>query len=354
MRVDVVLAAILLLAGEAAVVAEPGPRPWAIAALTVAYTVPLAVRRRYPLPVIAIVLAAVGACALVADEPSQIAAPVALLVAAFTGGRELDPPQAWAALALLLVPQGTAQLISDANASDFVFGTLMFGGAWASGHVLRRRSQQATTDERTAVAAERTRIARELHDVVSHALSVVVIQTQAIRHRQADPDSVDARELAAVEKTARQALGEMRRLFGVLRADGEDAALAPQPGLEQLGELAEESRAAGLAVEVRTEGERVSLPPGVDLAAYRIVQEALTNARRHAGDAHASVILRYRDAALDIVVEDDGVGASATNGAGGHGLTGMRERVRLYGGSFDAAPRPEGGFRVHAELPFSR
>jgi signal transduction histidine kinase len=353
MRADAVLAAILLLAGEAAVIAEPGPHPWAIAALTVAYTVPLAVRRRYPLPVIAIVLAAVGGCALVADEPSQIAAPVALLVAAFTGGRELDPPRAWIALALLLVPQAAAELIGDADAADLVFGALMFGGAWAFGHVLRRRSQQAATDERAAVSAERTRIARELHDVVSHSLSVVVVQTQAIRHRLSDADSAEARDLAAVEATARQALAEMRRLFGVLRAEGEDAALAPQPGLDQLEELVQQSRAAGLPVEVRTEGEPAPLPPGVDLAAYRIVQEALTNARRHAGRAHASVTLRYREEVLDIVVEDDGDGAAA-NGAGGHGLTGMRERVRIYGGSLDAAPRPEGGFRVHAEVPFRR
>ena len=348
------LAAILLLAGEAAVIAEPGPHPWAIAALTVAYTVPLAVRRRYPLAVIAIVLAAVGGCALVADEPSQIAVPVALLVAAFTGGRELDPPHAWIALALLLVPQGAAQLISDAAATEFVFGTLFFGGAWAFGHVLRRRSQQAATDERAAATAERTRIARELHDVVSHSLSVVVVQTQAIRHRLGDPDSAEARDLAAVEATARQALGEMRRLFGVLRAEGEDATLAPQPGLDQLDELVEQSRAAGLPVEVRTEGDRAPLPPGVDLAAYRIVQEALTNARRHAGHARACVTLRYREDALDIVVDDDGDGTASTNGAGGHGLTGMRERVRIYGGSLEAAPRPEGGFRVHAEVPFRR
>ena len=137
---------------------------------------------------------------------------------------------------------GAAEPIGDADATDLAFGTLLFGGAWAFGHELRRRSQQAATDER----AEGTRIARELHDVVSHSLSVVVVQTQAIRHRLGDPDSAEARDLAAVEATARQALGEMRRLFGVLRADGEDAALAPQPGLDQLGELLEQSRAAGL------------------------------------------------------------------------------------------------------------
>lgn len=354
MRGDVVLAAVLLLAGEAAVIADPGPHPWAIAALTVAYTVPLAVRRGYPLPVITIVLAAVGGCALVADEPSQIAVPVALLVAAFTGGRELDPPQAWLALALLLVPQGAAQLITDAGATEFAFGTLFLGGAWAFGHVLRRRSQQAAADERSAVTAERTRIAREMHDVVSHSLSVIVIQAQAVRHRLGDPKSAEARDLAAIETMARQALGEMRRLFGVLRAEGEDAALAPQPGLDQLEDLVEQSRAAGLPVEVRTEGERTPLPPGVDLAAYRIVQEALTNARRHAGRARANVTLRYRDDALDIVVDDDGHGTAAANGAGGHGLTGMRERVRIYGGSLHAGPRAEGGFRVHAEMPFRR
>jgi signal transduction histidine kinase len=180
------------------------------------------------------------------------------------------------------------------------------------------------------------------------------VQTQAVRHRLGDADSADARDLRAVEATARQALAEMRRLFGVLRAEGENVALEPQPGLDQLDDLLEQSRAAGLPVDVRTEGERAPLPPGVDLAAYRIVQEALTNARRHAAPARARVTLQYRDDTLDILVEDDGAGASAANGTGGQGLTGMRERVRIYGGSLEAGPRPEGGFRVHAEVPFRR
>jgi signal transduction histidine kinase len=351
MRVDLVLAALLLLAGEAAVVADPGPHPLPIAALTVVCTLPLAFRRRLPLLVVALVVGAATAMSAVADEPSQIAVPVALLIAAFTGGRELDPPQAWIALALVLAPQGIGLLLVDPDAAELVFGVLFFGGAWAFGFALRRRAQQAVSGERAAVDAERVRIARELHDIVSHSLSVVVLQTQAVRRRLGPEAAAEADDLRAVEATARQALAEMRRLLGILRADSEPASLAPQPGLDQLDELVEQSRSAGLPVEVELEGQRVALSPSVDLAAYRVVQEALTNARRHAGPARARVHVRFGEAALEVLVEDDGAGAGAPGARGGHGLAGMRERVRLYGGSVDAGPRAEGGFRVRAELP---
>jgi len=204
--------------------------------------------------------------------------------------------------------------------------------------------------ERAAVAEERRRIARDLHDVVAHSVSVMTVQAGAAR-LLLDEEPKRAREpLLAVEETGRQALGEMRRLLGILRRAEGKAALAPQPGLARLDDLVAQARAGGLPVELTVEGERAALPPGVDLAAYRIVQEALTNARKHGGPARAHVALRYGREALELEVTNDG-GASANDGSGGHGLVGMRERVALYGGELEAGPRASGGYAVRARLP---
>jgi signal transduction histidine kinase len=197
---------------------------------------------------------------------------------------------------------------------------------------------------------ERTRIARELHDIVSHSISVVTIQTQAVRRRLGPDHAKEAEDLAAVEATAREALAEMRRLFGVLRSDGESASLTPQPGLHELDRLVEQVRGSGLDVDLEVSGDRYDLPPGVDLAAYRIVQEALTNALRHSGADRARVVLRYGPGRLDIAVEDDGRGL-ATVTTGGHGLVGVRERVALYDGKVEIGPAPSGGVRLSASLP---
>ena len=199
-------------------------------------------------------------------------------------------------------------------------------------------------------AQERVRIARELHDIVSHSISVVTIQTQAVRRRLGPEHAREADDLAAVETTARQALAEMRRLFGVLRSEGEVAAMAPQPGLGELDRLLQQVRASGLSVELHVTGTAVDLPPGVDLAAYRIVQEGLTNVLRHASARAASVRLSYLPAALEIVVEDDGRGPVRNEGSG-HGLVGIRERVALYGGSVEFGPAPGAGSRLAASLP---
>jgi signal transduction histidine kinase len=201
-----------------------------------------------------------------------------------------------------------------------------------------------------AVAEERLRIARELHDVVAHAISVIVLQARGGRRSLAmDPDET-RQTLDTIEATGSEALAEMRRLLGMLRRDDEEIALAPQPSLRHLDSLASQVREAGLPVEVSIEGEPVELSPGVDVSAYRIVQEALTNALKHAGPATARVIVRYGDHDLELEIADTGVGANA-GGEEGHGLAGMRERVSLYGGNIDSGPRDGGGFAVKARLP---
>jgi signal transduction histidine kinase len=236
--------------------------------------------------------------------------------------------------------------------------------AWVTGIGLRRRTEHAAALEerailleqrrdeeaRIAVAEERARIARELHDVVAHSVSVMTVQASGVR-RLLKPEQEREREaLETVERTGREALAEMRRLLGVLRESDGSAELAPQPGLAHLDELIEQVRGSGLPVEVTVAGDRKPLPPGVDLSAYRIVQEALTNVRKHAGRASASVELRYRADRLELEIANDGSSVVRTDGSG-HGLHGMRERAQVCGGTLEAGPRPEGGFAVRATLP---
>jgi signal transduction histidine kinase len=202
------------------------------------------------------------------------------------------------------------------------------------------------------VADERARIARELHDIVAHAISVIVLQARGGRRALAtDPDeAIEA--LIAIEATGSQALDEMRRLMDVLRPADESPMLTPQPSLGDLDGLVRQIRDSGLPVELVTEGESIELPAGIDLTAYRIVQEALMDALRHAGHASARVTVRFDDSGLEIEVTDSGTVAGS--GRNGHGLVGMRERVSLYGGSVEAGPKPGGGFRVLARLPLTR
>ena len=215
---------------------------------------------------------------------------------------------------------------------------------------LEERAERLERTHAEAVAGERATIARELHDVIAHSVSVMTVQAGAARVLLDEDRPERAREsLLAVEETGRQALGEMRRLLGILRGDDHDTRLAPQPGIAEIEGLAEQVRAAGLPVEVVVEGEPRPLPPGADLAAYRVVQEALTNALKHAGAARAEVSIRYGRTALDLAVTNDG--RVRRNGRVGHGLVGMRERVALYGGDFEAGPREAGGYAVRASLP---
>jgi signal transduction histidine kinase len=210
----------------------------------------------------------------------------------------------------------------------------------------REREQKA----RLAVAEERARIARELHDIVAHAISVIVVQAQA-GQRVLEGEQASAREaLGTIETTGRQALVEMRRLLGIVRHEDRELALAPRPSLAHLDVLAESVREAGLPVELHVEGNPKPLPPGVDLSAYRIVQEALTNALKHAGPASAQVVVRYRPEGIELEITDDGRGR-VDGSEGGHGLVGMRERAALVGGVVESGTENGRGYTVRARLP---
>jgi signal transduction histidine kinase len=203
-----------------------------------------------------------------------------------------------------------------------------------------------------AAAIERERLARELHDVVAHSVSVMTVQSTAARRVIAEDPPRAAMALEAIERTGREAMAEMRRMVSVLRPGPAGEPLAPQPGIDDLAALVEQMEAAGLQVEMHVEGEPRRVPLAVGLSAYRIVQEALTNTLKHAGPVKADVLLRYAPGTVEIECSDGGGGAPAPAGDnGGHGLAGMRERATLLGGAVAAGPRPEGGFRVKARLP---
>lgn len=220
--------------------------------------------------------------------------------------------------------------------------------------VAEQLSADLAERERVAVEQERARITRELHDIVSHSISAVVIHAQAVRRRlDTAAHQRDIDDLRAMETTARHALAEMRRLLGMLRADGAPDSLAPQPGLAQLAGLLDDFKAAGLGVTLRIDGDPPALPPGVDLAAYRIIQEALTNVMRHAPGAATAVRVAFGNEHVSLCIENaTAPGPSRSQDDGGHGLIGMRERISLYGGTFRAGPRPAGGFCVEACVPF--
>jgi signal transduction histidine kinase len=287
------------------------------------------------------------------------------MLAAFLLGQLGDAAQARIALAVLL---GGAAIVvyNDPShaAGDYVFVPVVFGIAWLAGFALRERAAQAAAAEqraaqaerereaaaRLAVAEERARVARELHDIVAHAVSVIVLQVGAVRHNLPETLAEDKDALIGVERTGRTALADMRRMLGALRRDGEGAELAPQPGLNSLDSLLEGFRRAGLPVRLRVDGEPMVLPRGLDLSAYRVVQEGLTNALKHARAGRADVVLRYRPDRLEVDVHDDGRGASPSDGLG-HGLVGIRERVKLYGGEMSAGSANGSGFVLRAMFP---
>jgi signal transduction histidine kinase len=244
---------------------------------------------------------------------------------------------------------------------DFFFVTVLLGCAWVAGFALRskladvqERQRLAEEEAKLAVSEERNRITRELHDVLAHSVSVMTVQASAVRRRLTPEQEREREALLTVEETGRQALAEMRRLVGIMRTEEDSVALTPQPGLGTLPALVEQVRQSGLPVELRVEGEPVKLPAGVDLSAYRIVQEALTNTLKHAGPARAWVAVRYAGDDVEIEVENDGRSDGDGDGDGavaGHGLVGMRERVALCGGELHSGPRPGGGYRISARLP---
>jgi signal transduction histidine kinase len=266
--------------------------------------------------------------------------------------------------AVAVVAVDLGKLLAGEGVGEVVPAWFFVAGVWAFGRWMRGRRFQTRQLEdraarleiereekaRAAVAEERARISRELHDVVAHSVSVTVVQAQAAQ-RLIDADQADLRRvLVSIETTGRQALVEMRRLLAVLRRTDADLSLAPQPGLDDLDELLGQVRGAGLPVELRVEGEAEPLPPGVDLSAYRIVQEALTNALKHAGPARARVTVRYRNDEVELEVADDGAGTGKGEGSG-QGLIGMRERVAIYGGALESGSHNGGGYLVRAKLP---
>jgi signal transduction histidine kinase len=248
---------------------------------------------------------------------------------------------------------------SEARA-DYVWAFLFIGVAWTTGFVLSRRSEharqmlervrRAELERERAVVDERQRIARELHDVIAHSVSVMTVQTGAVRRLLREDQTKERDALETVEATGRQALTEMRRLVGLLREQGAMPEFSPQPGMDTIDSLLDGVRAAGLPVELEVAGSPQELPPGVDLAAYRVVQEALTNALKYAGPAHAWVAVSWGDDELELTISNDGR-SDGDGTSGGQGLDGMRERVSLYGGQIESGPREGGGYVVSARLP---
>lgn len=349
----------------------PGPRlPNAVLLLLI--TVPLAWRRRAPTIVFVLVLVSVAVQVSLIDGTLSDQPPfqhwIALLVVFYSLGVHAERRRAIIAGALgggAFVVADLVDLLTGAGRlEDTVPAWFMLAAAYGIGLAMRGERIQSTLltqrterlerereqQARQAVAEERARIARELHDIVAHAISVMVVQAQA-GQRVLEGEQASAREaLGSIETMGRQSLVEMRRLLGVLRVEDRELALGPYPRLADLDVLADRVRHAGLPVEVHVEGEPTSLPPGVDLSGYRIVQEALTNALRHAGPATAKVVVRYRPAEVEVEITDDGRG-NAEDREGGHGLVGMRERAALVGGDLESGSENERGYTVRARLP---
>jgi signal transduction histidine kinase len=285
------------------------------------------------------------------------------LASAFLLGNLRDPLKAGAGLIVVVVGiLVVVYNIPGETASDLTFITLRFVVAWIAGYALRERAEQAQAAEerathaeltaRIAVAEERGRIARELHDIVAHAVSVMVLQAGVVRRRLSAP-SEDRDLLNGVELAGKNALAEMRRLLAAMRREGEEADLVPQPGLDGLDSLLDDVSRAGLPVELHVDGKPFPLPRGIDLSAYRIVQEGLTNALKHAHASDADVTVRYRPDELEIEVRDNGQGSATSDGLG-HGLIGVRERVTIYGGKMTAGTAVEGGFVLNTRLPLAQ
>ena len=347
----------------------PGPRA-ALAVLVLPATLPLAWRQRAPLAVLAIMVAGLLSIGAVGErEQSGLGLMFAVLAAVYSVAAHSGSREALVGVAIVILGGAGYEALTWAPGDtlvDALVPYLLFAAAWVAGREVRRHRRRAATladravqveherDEsvRAAIADERARIARELHDVVAHGVSLMGVQAGAAR-RMLDPAAERPREaLLAVERTSREALAEMHRMLGVLRPGEDELELRPPPELSQLEELVERAGAGGVTVELDIEGERRPLPAGLELSAYRIVQEALTNVRNHAGDARATVVVRYEPSALAISVKDDGPGPGRGRPGGrGHGLIGIRERAALHGGEVRIGAREGGGFAVYARLP---
>jgi signal transduction histidine kinase len=346
---------------------EPHTTLWFAVPAIVLVVLALLGRRRFPFAAPASVWLLAAAITFADGRliPSTATATIAGIAAAFLLGNLRDAVQARLGLAIVLSGAAIVAYNDPTHATgDLIFTPLLFAIGWVAGFAMRERAEQAEAAElraahaerereaaaRIAVAEERARIARELHDIVAHAVSVMVLQVGAVRHKLPETLSEDREALENVEQTGRTALAEMRQLLGAMRRDGDDLELAPQPGFDRLDSLAEEVGRAGLPVRVHVDGEPFPLPRAIDLSAYRIVQEGLTNALKHARASHADVTVRYAPGELRIEVADDGRGGATDDGLG-HGLVGVRERVKIYGGEMTAEPAPGGGFILRTRLP---
>jgi signal transduction histidine kinase len=374
-RADIAIALAVVVVGQLDVWASDqtganvvGPRP-VVAVFYLLTALALAWRRRAPAAVALVVLAAnvVQALALGASEGQGVLVPA--LIALYSAGAYEERPRSLVPLALLplvtLARETTNPENTDlANVLDALAWDVTIVAAWLLGAYLRTRrlyvaelkeralrAERAREEQaRAAVADERARIARELHDAVAHGVTVMVVQAEAAEE-MLDADPERARQpLRKVQRSGREALVELRRLLGILRQEDAAAERGPQPGLADLDLLLARVRESGLEVHLRVDGEPVQLPGGLDLSAYRIIQEALTNSLKHAGPTRATVALIYGDGVLELEVADDGQSMGTSNGSG-HGLAGMRERVALYGGELESGPGPKGGYVVRARLP---
>jgi signal transduction histidine kinase len=337
--------------------------------LALAVTLPLAWRARFPVAAVAVVNVASGLLLVLAAPHQPAFEPfVAVVVAFYSLGAHTPARRSLVVLAAMFALGIPFTIVADgrgASTGNLLSPIAFLLGAWAVGRIIRGRrlrtleletltrelEAQRDLQAQAAVAIERGRIARELHDVVAHNVSMMVVQAGAAERvlEGAHPDVRAA--LAAIANTGRETVDEMRTLLGVLRTNEDGLALNPQPGLADLDQLVRNVRDAGLPVEVRIEGTPSKLPPPLDLSAYRIVQEALTNTLKHAGPASAEVAVRYRQGSVELEICDTG-GGSNGNGLGtGNGLVGMRERVAMFGGELETVRRDEGGFSVRARLP---
>jgi signal transduction histidine kinase len=347
----------------------PSTSLWFAVPAVAVLILPLFARRRFPFGAPAaywILAAALSFVDGLLIPSMESLFPVGLTSAVLLGNLR-DSRQAGIGLAIVVAGITTVVYNIPGHATaELILLPVDFGIAWAAGFALRMRGEQAEAAEtranqaerereavaRIAVAEERARIARELHDVVAHAVSVMVLQVGAVRHKLPDALAEDRDALRGVERAGRTALAEMRRLLGAMRRDGDEAELLPQPGLDGLDSLLDEIGRAGLPVELHVDGEPFTLPRGIDLSAYRIVQEGLTNALKHARASNADVTLRYAPEELQIEVRDDGDGRAKSDGPG-YGLVGVRERVKIYGGEMTAGAATGGGFILSTRLPIS-
>lgn len=362
---DSVLAAVLVVAAllELWLGGEATPLLVAVAVLQ---TVPLALRRRFPLGVAVVVFVPLAALVLAGTDFFSYAQLLAMLVASYTVAAHATQDRAWVGLGVANAAGLASSLgaVADPVAGDVVFPVVLLTGPWLAGRALRlwrgRTAQlQALTEELAhereeraalAVAAERARIARELHDVLTQSMNVIVINAEGAQEALDHDPALAQRPLAKIQETGRAALRETRRMLDMLRTPDSEP-LTPLPGTADLANLVHGFDGSGPEVRLRIEGAARPLPPALELSAYRIVQQALTNSLTHAGAAHVQVELRYAPDWLEIDVVDDGPGDGAATAGNGYGLIGMRERAALFGGTFTAGPRPAGGFGVHARLP---